>query len=322
MNKQQFYFLLPYCFIVKGEKMNIIFNAQKNDVVYIPDCITTLIELFNENNIEMIEQIYNNQKRNFVDTITFLKRKGLIGIKNKEDIFPQISFEYDSPEHIKHLVVEYSNRYNFDNILFYVNKLLVKFIEIRYKNVESSDDFIEIEKHLSFLYRSTVKAAQLVFDYKFSKLLYEKLKEKYFNIANSIIFYNSPYSRTETWGKKNIQYIKAGYDYIMYSNNDYKNNYILDFQYFILSHSYNPYYYKRLCIDENGSIKNCLKSKRCFGNVKKDDIMQVVQQEDFRELWSVSCDKIIDIKDNPMRYNMYVTNQLKKEQNGFYSIIQ
>lgn len=100
------------------------------------------------------------------------------------------------------------------------------------------------------------------------------------------------------------------------------SNYILDFQYFILSHSYNPYYYKRLCIDENGSIKNCLKSKRCFGNVKKDDIMQVVQQEDFRELWSVSCDKIIDIKDNPMRYNMYVTNQLKKEQNGFYSIIQ
>ena len=50
--------------------------------------------------------------------------------------------------------------------------------------------------------------------------------------------------------------------------------------------------------------------------------MQVIHQEDFRELWSVSCDKIIDIKDNPMRYNMYVTNQLKKEKNGFYSIIQ
>lgn len=322
MNKQRFYFLLPYCFTVEGEKMNIIFNAQKSDVVYIPDSIITLIKSFDENSIEMIEQIYSSQKKNLIDTIAFLTRKGLIGTRSKDEIFPQISFEYDSPEHIKHLVVEYSNRYNFNDILFYVNKLLVKFIEIRYKRIESSDDFIEIEKHMSFLYRSTVKAAQLIFDYKFSKLLYEKSRQKHFDIVSSIIFYNSPYSRSEVWGKKNIQYVKAGYDYIMFSNNDYKNNYILDFQYFILSHSSNPYYYKRLCIDEDGNIKNCLKNRSIFGNVKKDDLTQVIHQEDFCELWSVSCDKIIDIKDDPMRYNMYVTNQLRKEMNGLYSIIQ
>ena len=50
--------------------------------------------------------------------------------------------------------------------------------------------------------------------------------------------------------------------------------------------------------------------------------MTTINQKKFRILWFASSDKIIDIKDNPMRYNMYVTNQLRKEENGLYSIIK
>lgn len=82
----------------------------------------------------------------------------------------------------------------------------------------------------------------------------------------------------------------------------------------MLSHSYNPYYYKRVCIDENGNIKNCLKNEKVTGNVNMDNIVEVTRQREFQELWFASCDKIIDIKDNPLRYNMYVTNQLKKRK--------
>lgn len=320
MNKKQYYFLLPYCFIVEGKNSNIIFNAQKCDVIYIPYSIISLIKLFDENNIEEIEQIYSNQKEDFREIIAFLIQRGLIGIKSKDEIFPHINFDYHSPEHIKHLVIEYSNRYNFNKVLTYTNKLLAKFIEIRYENL--SNDIQKVNEHITLLYKSTIKAAQLIFDYKFAKILFEKSKQKDFDIVSSIIFYNSPYSRSEIWGKKNIQYIQADYDYIKFYNNDYSRNYILDLHYFILSHFYNPYYYKRLCIDENGNIKNCLKNEEVFGNVNENDIMTIVRQKRFRTLWFVSSDKIIDIKDNPMRYNMYVTNQLRKEKNGLYSIIR
>lgn len=322
MNKQQYYFLQPYCFIVRGKDINIIFNAQKRDIVYLPDCIINLIELFDANSIEKLECIYDSQKKNLREIITFLIEKGLIGIKWEGDIFPNIKIEYYSPEYIKHLVLEYSNKYNFSCVLSYVNMLLAKFIEIRYKNVQSSDDIQGICEHMSLLYGSTIKSVQLVIDYQFAKILFDISKQKCFDVVSSIIFYNSPYSRSENWGKKNIQYIKAGYAYVKFYNNDYQNNCILDMRYFMLSHFHNPYYYKRLCIDEDGNLKNCLKNDDVFGNVKKDDILKVVNQEDFRELWFASCDKIIDIKDNPIRYNMYVTNQLKKEKNGLYSIIQ
>ena len=134
-------------------------------------------------------------------------QKGLIGIKSKEEIFPHINFDYHSPEHIKHLVIEYSNKYDFNKVLIYANKLLTKFIEIRYKNL--SNNIQKVNEHISLLYKSTIKAAQLIFDYKFAKTLFEKSKQKDFDIVSSIIFYNSPYSRSETWNKKNIQYIKA-----------------------------------------------------------------------------------------------------------------
>ena len=89
----------------------------------------------------------------------------------------------------------------------------------------------------------------------------------------------------------------------------------------MLSHTYNPYYYKRLCVNEDGYFMNCLKCEKHFGNINNDNVLDVVNNKEFRELWYASYDKVKEIRDNPMRYNMYLTNCLRKEKNGLYTII-
>lgn len=322
MNNQLYYFLLPYCFIVRGQSKNIIFNAQQCEVTFISESILNLIDLFDSNSKEEIEYIYRGQEDNLNDIISYLQGKNLIYLRSENDIFPHIDIEYHSPEHIKHLVVEYFQRYNFNDILSSINSLLVKYLEIRYIQLSEIDCIQGIKEHIAFLYQSVVKSVQLIIDYKYSKQLFAACKLKEFDIITNIVFFNSPFIRSEMWENKNIEYVKIEYDNIKYSNNDYNKNYILDMHYFMLSHYYNPYYFKRLCVDEDGNIKNCIKNSRIFGNVEKDNLLEIIYQDDFRELWNVSPDRIIDVKDNPMRYNMYITDCLQKTESEYYEIIK
>lgn len=321
MTDNLYYFLLPYCFIVKGNSSNIIFNAQKNAVTYIPESIIFLIELFESYSVSEIENIYSDQAELLKENISYLRNKGLIAVRKKHDIFPKIKMEYHSPEHIKHMVIEYSDRYDISISIAFINLLLVKFLEIRF-----SDKFdINIAREIiSQIYKSSVKSVQLVIDYEMAHGLFKLCKESECNIISNIIFFNAPFCRSEEWGRKQVQYIKSDYQELRSSNNNYSKNFIFDLKYFILSHSYNPYYYKRLCIDKDGNLKNCLKNNETFGNIIDCNInvIDVINSASFKKLWYVSCDKIKEIKNNPLRYNMYLTNDLREIEEDSFSIIQ
>ena len=56
MTKNLYYFVFPYCFVVKGEASSIIFNAQKGIITYITDSIVSLINLFEDHCISEIEE--------------------------------------------------------------------------------------------------------------------------------------------------------------------------------------------------------------------------------------------------------------------------
>lgn len=320
MTNNLFYFVFPYCFIVTGNTSSIIFNAQKGTVTYITDSIISLINLFEDHCISEIEEIYSNQSELFQETISYLKDKDIIGIKERTDIFPNINLNYSSPEHIKHMVIEYSNEYNINIALSFINKLLVKFIEIRFPD---KINVTEVRNILSLIYKSTVKSAQLIVDYQQKKLLFDLYKNNEFDIVSSIIFYSSPFPKSEAYNGKYFHYVKKTYCELRNSNNNYTKNYIFDLKYFILAHSFNPYYYKRLCIDRLGNIKNCLKNEQIFGNVNNNDtdIFSIINSPAFQYLWKCTSDRIIEIKDNPLRFNMFVTNNLKEAGNGFFSII-
>lgn len=319
MTNYLYYFIFPYCFIVTGNTSSLIFNAQKGSVTYITDSIIYLINLFDNHCISEIEKIYSDQSELLNKTISYLKNKGIIGIKQKTDIFPKINLNYSSPEHIKHMVIEYSDFYNFDIVISAINILLVKFMEIRFienLNIHS------IKYILTKIYRSTVKSLQLVVDYKQESLIREICKDRDADIVSSVIFYGSPFCRSELLDGKYIHFVKSNYLELKNSNNNYTKNCIFDLKYFILAHFFNPYYYKRLCIDRLGNIKNCLKNEKTFGNImNKDlDILSIINSSSFQHLWKCTNDRIIEIKDNPLRYNMYVTNNLREIGNGFFSI--
>ena len=76
----------------------------------------------------------------------------------------------------------------------------------------------ELRYMLSQIYKSTVKSAQLVVDYQQRDLLCNVYKSNESDIVSSIIFYGSPFSKSEVYGGKCLHYVKSSYPELIVFN--------------------------------------------------------------------------------------------------------
>jgi hypothetical protein len=58
-----------------------------------------------------------------------------------------------------------------------------------------------------------------------------------------------------------------------------------------------------------------------FGNINKNSIIQILKETKIKELWHVSHDMILGLKDDELRYSRLVSNDLRKTAEGLYEII-
>lgn len=318
---ESYYSIYPHCFIVRGKEQSIVYNSQRCDITFISNDIVELIEQFQILSIAELEKLYKNCWEDYCGIVNFLKSKKLLFIKSEKDIFPDINLEYSVPEHITYMVVEYSQKIDFCKILTSIEQLLVKYIEIRFISLLSKQDIEDLKKYMAMLSISPIKSIQIISDYNNQREIMNLLDCSDFPKVISLIFYDSPNNRCCSFEGKSIEYTKVDYDSIRKFNNDFNKNLILAFPFFLEAKNYNTYYNKRVCIDKDGNIKNCLKQSNFFGNIRVDNLRDIVSRKDFQELWFASPDKIVDVKDNSLRYNMYITNDLSPIGNGLYKII-
>lgn len=52
-----------------------------------------------------------------------------------------------------------------------------------------------------------------------------------------------------------------------------------------------------------------------------DKIEDVINFTKFTEFWYANHDKILNIKDRELRYNMIICNDLEKQNNGYFKIV-
>ena len=305
-NKHLFYSLFPHCFIVEGKEKIIIYNSQRRTITYVTRAIVDLLNIFSLYTISEIEDLYKNCRQSLVDVIAFLKNKNLIFKKEKTDIFPNLLIDSESPEKISTCVVEYSNKYNFGILVESMEALLVKYLELRFTSLIDST----IKNYLHRLAVSPIRSIQIIADYSLKKEVEDLYGREELPKIVKIIYYNSKSCQIIFGGSRTIVYTKDSYETIKNANNNFKNNLIFNLYHFIESHKYNTYYYKRLSINSDGDIMNCLKNSKIFGNINNDNISEVISKDNFREFWYACPDKIIDIKDSELRYNMFLTNDL------------
>lgn len=300
----------PYCFSIKGNDHCAIFNSQSETIQLVPSIIGEIFETL----IGNISELSYIQKRLAIDSTTlntcidYLRKRKYIFFADKSDYFPEIEFYDISTSNIfRNVVIEFDhNLDHIEKIINFLNSYPFDFLELRFLPCVTDVDNL-LRSFIDKIAHSTIKAIQIVFNNKCEVDLSRKLFARITHIVKygaSRDFFMQSRSGTIA------HYVKDEYDLLCSRNNDYNKNLVLDLDYFIQSHFINQYYYGRIEIDSSGFIKNSLKNDRNFGNILYDNPYEIFNSSEFQKMWFITCDMIGEVKGSPLRYNMFITNDL------------
>ena len=62
----------------------------------------------------------------------------------------------------------------------------------------------------------------------------------------------------------------------------------MNIELFSEAQKYNTYYNKKISIDCNGNIKNCLSNEKHFGNISKNKLSDIIKKREYNYLWNIN----------------------------------
>ncbi|SFK34917.1 SPASM domain peptide maturase, grasp-with-spasm system [Chryseobacterium indologenes] len=312
--------IFSFCKVIEGKENAIICDFQKKNIKYIPSSMVEVIKMLSTLPYLEVENAFSDQKEIFNSYITLLLAEKFAFFSDLRDEFIPISDIWESPQVINNAIIEYGfENYTITKAIEQLDDLNCQFLEIRFlacgkKNMASIE---EILKYCNDLVLRSLKIYLPYVSHKASLQIYHTLKK--FKKLEAIVFYESDKTKAN-YVSQNILFTKKNMEYIR-SKNFEETDLIIDFEYYRESLQYNPYYNKKVCIDYLGNIKNCLKNELIFGNINKNSIIQILKETKIKELWHVSHDMILGLKDDELRYSRLVSNDLRKTAEGLYEII-
>lgn len=277
------YKLASNCKVIKGYRNSIIIDLQHQKMYRYDNEIINL--LFNDVNSYFssveIEGIFEELLRNDV----------FINIDSDDyDNFSKLSLKYEYPAIINNSIIEIDTiKYEVLNTIFnQLNDLLCKHIELRFI-VEIG--LKKIDSILKLLDTTTIQTADLHIKY-YSRLQtsdlinLKKNKRVHWVVLHSMPEYDI-----------NLKQI----DGVVYTTESLDNHscgvispfyFSQHINHFTESLKFNTCLNRKICINSNGDIKNCLVFDQVFGNIKNTKLKDVLRDSGFVRFWHIKKDNI------------------------------
>ncbi len=291
--------LFPNCIITEGHEKSVIVDMHRfaytmieNDLVVLLNRLKpTSIEKFKEKNDETV---FNQ----LINVLYYLRDKELGFFTNIPKQFPSLDLQWDTPSIITNAVI-IVNRDNYkfiSDIFFQINSLKCRDIQIRF-NYEF--DLLKFSEILNIVENSRIKNIEIIFkyslDYDESTIL--SFINKNYRI-NRVLIYCSPENKTIS----NISFTTLNLSELTFCGETSQDSFTPNMPFFTESQHYNTCLNRKICIDENGEIKNCPSMSLSFGNIKNTTLEEAINKPGFKDLWGIRKDDIDVCKDCEFRY--------------------
>lgn len=308
---------------VKGKERSAIYDLQKGEITLIPNILYTIIQDLNLQPLKDVRHKYAPKNPELFDNyINFLLKKDL-GFKTKSpEAFPDLVLEYDVPTEIYTAIIESDfKEYNLKLLLEALDNLLCQNLEIRLTINDLTK--IELLDFIQLLNKKTFRSVVLILNYR-QELWYEDWAISLYEACpkiDRIIIVNCPirfesekYSQKISYSTKTLSEV-----------GQYKKRYIVNQNYFTEALKFNPFYNRKICVDNDGNIKNDLRQKVCFGNISESknvttQLLETLKNEAFRERWYASPDSIEGLRDSELRYCQFMPFLITKNEEKCWSI--
>jgi len=321
INENKYLRLFECCIPVKGYRSSIIMDMQRKSVKFVPNDLVNIIQRNENKNIrEIIAELDPDDKETFVEYIDFLIEHEFAFLIDKEEIsfFPKMSKEWDMPNHITNTVV-YLERYpTFDlhDFIVQLDNLLCNHIFL----VISYDiPFVELQNIISCISNSSIESIYIALNFN-PTLTSDNITELFKQFER--IAYMELYNMTNNPYKNQITPITT-YSNRLKNMQDcgvvHTDYFSLNLQMFTESQNHNTCLNRKLCIDAEGNMRNCISMNRSFGNIKETTLLEAIEKENFKDLWFITKDQIDVCKDCEFRYMCTDCRCFIKDPENIYS---
>lgn len=311
---QKYFCLFSNCILTKGYDRSSIIDLQRKAIHFIPNELYFILRKLKYKTVGWTKEYYDNNPV-IEDYFNFLITKELGIYVDSHKLFPPINFTYRSPNLITNAIVEFSDSsdYEFRKVIEQLSELYCESLEIRFlSNIKLSDldEILCITAESSF--RSITIGLPFSAEYSVENL--HKLLNIYPRIVR-VHIYQSDFSKIINDEEKQplIIYHEQKSLTSEHCGNISPDYFSVCMEMVCESLAYNTCLHQKVCITEDGSIKNCPAMHESFGNIKNLLLKDVVSFENFQYLWNIKKDDIEVCKDCEMRYvchdcRAYITN--------------
>lgn len=304
--------LFANCIPVDGYARSAIFDLHRQKIHFIPNLLYEILDQFDGSKIKDAKSYLRNKYKEYdqehdqiiEDYFDFLYENELIFFTDQSENFPPLSLDWDSPHKITNATIEIDNDFNDD--LYIINQLDglgCQAIQLRFIK---EMDFSILTKLLDQCSKKRMKSIELIFNYqeKCNKEWALSLCSRYQRLT-SLTLLAAPFENREKFdipkaGKVLLRYSKISCNNEVYKET--KTKFYPNIQFFTEAKNFNAYLNRKVCIDRNGDIKNCLTSDESFGNIAHDRIEDIVTDDRFTKYWNITKDEVETCRDCELRY--------------------
>jgi SPASM domain peptide maturase of grasp-with-spasm system len=227
--------------------------------------------------------------------------------------------EFEPPGHITNAIIDYEKDSPYDLETFVKAASAIGARHFLIRSFTSDLNFSDLKRIFGFFENSAIRSFEIIA--KYNKLIYDGGKEIIQSEARckSIVLHSAP----------EVEYIPPlnGFTGIVASTSqkinsamDCRHNSIhymnVNVELFMEAQKTHAYYYKKVCIDKDGLIKNCNSHTRHYGRFLPETLLETVLSPEFRKLWFVKKDETAICSDCEFRYMCVDSRELFQHEDG------
>lgn len=293
------------CITVKGHTRSIIYDLQRQKYDFIPNSLAEMLLQHDGKTTVEIKAAYNNQYDEIIDEyVDFLIDKEYVFFTKHPELYPDLSLNWEEPSIITNAIIcDKESKHPYQKIFQQLDEMNCKALQWRFFQLESLE---QINNLLKLTDDSRLQHIEIIMPWigDFSIDEYKKLVYNHQRIW-SIRIFNAPFDRVDfiDYQKHHpIAYTTSNIEDNTFCGSIFPANFRVNIKMFTEAQQFNTCLNRKITIAEDGEIKNCPSMDESFGNVRTDDILQVVKTLEFQKKWHIKKDDIIVCKDCEFRY--------------------
>lgn len=289
--------LFSSCIVVSGIKRSTICDLQRHQIHLISNDLRILLKRLKNRTVKDVINQYNYDPDTIYSEIKKLERNELGHWHDDPQKFPELDLSWYSPEIINNSIIEVGKDYQsvLTNVIPQLKELGCKHIEFRFDSNILNTDILRI---LTMLDESKIRGVFIIQKYSCITQIEDYIKHfENFPRLMQVILYCYDQSKHGNLSSNDIN--TGGKILLTPENLDNShcgfistNKFVSNIDTYTESINYNSCLNKKISIDPKGNIKNCPAMKTIHGNVKTDSLINIINQDVFKTLWSITKDNI------------------------------